>query len=198
LFKDKLMPTQPQQDRASLWFVVRWTVVFALAYTAALLLYSVLAMLAVRTPTLLAEVSVLGLSLSVSVTLALGQGLVLRPYLRRLKLWMFLTVLGVVGGILAMLVVRALLPGDAVPTNVLTGPLVGVLQWLLLRREVKAAGWWIVANTIAWPLSLIPIMDTNLGLPITGALTGLVLMWLLNHPKQQMATHKRSSKGSAS
>jgi hypothetical protein len=198
LFKDKVMPTQPQQDRASFWFVVRWTVVFAFAYIAALLLYSVLAMLAVRTPTMLAEVSVLGLSLLLSVTLALGQGLVLRPYLRRLKLWMLLTVLGVVGGILAVLVVRALLSGDSVPANVLTGPLVGVLQWLLLRHEVKAAGWWIVANTIAWPLSLIPIMGTNLGLPVTGALTGLVLMWLLNHPKQQMTTNKRVSKGSTS
>lgn len=192
------MPTQPQQDRVSFWFVVRWTVVFAFAYIAALLLYSVLAMLAVRTPTMLAEVSVLGLSLLLSVTLALGQGLVLRPYLRRLKLWMLLTVLGVVGGILAVLVVRALLSGDSVPANVLTGPLVGVLQWLLLRHEVKAAGWWIVANTIAWPLSLIPIMGTNLGLPVTGALTGLVLMWLLNHPKQQMTTNKRVSKGSTS
>ncbi|MFH1684170.1 MAG: hypothetical protein ABIA67_04735, partial [Candidatus Margulisiibacteriota bacterium] len=31
---------------------------------------------------------------------------------------------------------------------------IGTAQWLVLRKHVKKAGWWILANAIAWPLGV--------------------------------------------
>jgi hypothetical protein len=31
---------------------------------------------------------------------------------------------------------------------------IGFAQWLVLRRHVKNAWWWILANTVAWPLGV--------------------------------------------
>ena len=32
----------------------------------------------------------------------------------------------------------------------LFGPVLGVLQWLVLRRQVARAGWWVLATTVGW------------------------------------------------
>lgn len=62
------------------------------------------------------------------------------------------------------------------------GPLIGVVvgftQWLLLRKEVDWAGWWIIISTLAWTtgLTIMPGMLTSGALP--GALTGLALVIL--------------------
>lgn len=66
------------------------------------------------------------------------------------------------------------------------GASIGVLQWLLLRREVVAAGWWVLASALGWAVAyLAPWAGPNalrgattLGL-VTGSLTGIVLVWLL-------------------
>jgi hypothetical protein len=66
--------------------------------------------------------------------------------------------------------------------EVLDGPVlggvVGVVQWLLLRKELDWAGWWIIISVIAWTtgLTLIPGLLTSGALP--GALTGLTLVIL--------------------
>jgi hypothetical protein len=68
--------------------------------------------------------------------------------------------------------------------GLLVGVSVGTAQWLILRREVQWAGWWIVINIIAWTtgLAFLP------GLISTGAMVGLItataLALLLNVPKQ--------------
>ena len=33
---------------------------------------------------------------------------------------------------------------------VMTGAAVGVMQWLVLRREVSGAGWWVLASIVGW------------------------------------------------
>jgi hypothetical protein len=192
------MPAQSNTDRASLWFVVRWTVAFAVAYIITLLLYSVVALLTVQSPTLLNWVTALGLPLLMGLTLALGLGWVMRRYLRRIKLWMLLTGVGVAAGMLAAIAIRAYSPVEAVPASILTGLIVGVLQWPALRHEVTAAGWWILANAIAWPISLIPIAGTVTGVPVTGVITGMVMMWLLNHPKQRLGNEQTDGRASHS
>ena len=77
---------------------------------------------------------------------------------------------------------------------------IGVPQWLVLRRHLRHAGWWVLANALAWSLGLaVPFVALALvpdaapfwvwaatgivsgllmGL-VVGALTGLALLWLM-------------------
>jgi len=81
------------------------------------------------------------------------------------------------------------------------GTAVGLMQWLVLRRQVSWAGWWILANIIAWSLALgigvgsvalstlvidddlMALMVLLVGVPVVaavpGAITGIVLVRLL-------------------
>jgi hypothetical protein len=62
----------------------------------------------------------------------------------------------------------------------LYGTLAGVLQWLVLQREVTRAGWWVLASTVGWVVS-IPVGDITgpPGWAFYGAITGTLLVWLL-------------------
>ncbi len=63
----------------------------------------------------------------------------------------------------------------------LFGTVVGVLQWLVLRRQVARAGWWVLASTVGWVVGG-PVGGfvgwAALG-AVYGAITGSVLVWLL-------------------
>ena len=78
----------------------------------------------------------------------------------------------------------------------LGGAVTGILQWLVLRGKVSRAGWWVLASTVGWGLSMtvsraIPWGVTDgicilLGLVVSGAVlgavTGAALVWLLRQP----------------
>jgi ABC-type tungstate transport system substrate-binding protein len=101
------------------------------------------------------------------VTGALQYGL-LRQYLPRMGWWVFATVAGWFLGVLLIA-----LPGwlgwiDAPLNNLdliflLMGSAIGISQWLLLRRRLAQADWWIAANVAGWGLlgSITP--DNSLG-----------------------------------
>ena len=72
----------------------------------------------------------------------------------------------------------------------------GILQWLILRRKVPRAGWWLLANllgslvgTISFPIAVTISETGNWGLALMafglvfgagiGAITGAGLVWLL-------------------
>ena len=61
------------------------------------------------------------------------------------------------------------------------GTVVGVLQWVVLRRQIPRAGWWVLASTAGWVVGM-PLGDIvgppGLGAAY-GAMTGTVLVWLL-------------------
>jgi hypothetical protein len=79
-------------------------------------------------------------------------------------------------------------PGAAV---LIGGALAGTMQWLVLRRWVANAGWWIPASSIAWVavtwtyFTLTRGNDVRLFLSaaasgaLSGAIMGLTLVWLL-------------------
>ena len=79
------------------------------------------------------------------------------------------------------------------------GVVSGILQWLILRRKVLRAGWWLLANLLGslvgaiGPFAAVAIGESgNWGLAIlvfgmgfgaiSGAITGAVLVWLLRQP----------------
>lgn len=69
------------------------------------------------------------------------------------------------------------------------GGTTGIAQWLLLRKEVDWAGWWIVVSILAWTtgLAVLPGMLTSGALP--GAMTGLALVILFRFSQQ--ITHNK-------
>jgi hypothetical protein len=82
----------------------------------------------------------------------------------------------------------------------------GLLQWLVLRRQVEQAGWWVlasavmffVANGLAFLVMVVVARALGWGLPsaqawglsgalaglLSGAITGAVLVRLLRQPHQ--------------
>ncbi len=81
------------------------------------------------------------------------------------------------------------------------GSILGVPQWLVLRRHLPKAGWWVLANALAWMVGMvvvfgginfIPSGGSTITIPLmlllflfvagaaVGAVHGLVLIWLLH------------------
>jgi hypothetical protein len=80
------------------------------------------------------------------------------------------------------------------------GAILGVPQWLVLRRYIPKAGWWVLANALAWMLGMVVVFIGTSFIPAgaialqvalllllfivaagatVGAVHGLVLIWLL-------------------
>jgi hypothetical protein len=142
--------------------------------------------------------------------------LVLRRFLPGLtrRTWVVATILGagvawVVGMTLGTLVSdligaeasqAALLFAGAL--GFLVGALLGLFQWLVLRRYLQDAGWWVLANAVAWMAGMAvifaalgivdettPVATTAAVWAVSGllagvfvaAIHGLVLIGLLRH-----------------
>jgi hypothetical protein len=68
----------------------------------------------------------------------------------------------------------------------LIGFTVGLAQWLVLRKVLVQAGWWIMANVIGWALGTLAIVVQQFGLItfyttfglVSGVITGLCLVQL--------------------
>lgn len=81
----------------------------------------------------------------------------LRRYLPRMGGWILATIGGWFLGIL-LIVLPGWLNWMDVGVNLdssllLMGLAIGTMQWLILRRRLPQAGWWIVANTAGWAVS---------------------------------------------
>ena len=77
----------------------------------------------------------------------------------------------------------------------LGGAVAGILQWLVLRGKVSRAGWWVLASTVGWGLSIAVLRALEWGVTddcelvpqvvsgvVLGAITGAALVWLLLQP----------------
>lgn len=84
------------------------------------------------------------------------------------------------------------------------GPVLGIPQWVALRRYVRKASWWVLANAVAWALGmmvvfigvhvvlqdgfhpgmLVLLLLFLLGAGgVVGAVHGLALVWLVQSPR---------------
>jgi hypothetical protein len=71
----------------------------------------------------------------------------------------------------------------AAASGIVLGALFGFFQWLVLRRNVLKASWWILANAVAWMVGMVfiylgaslPTADTAMAtVALIGAVSGLL------------------------
>jgi hypothetical protein len=181
---------------------------------------------------LVLAVMVLGGTLVEGVTVGISQWLVLRHYIQKIGwiAWAGATALGAgIAWTLGMIPSLLINFGDTASANVgdasaagpngfvlyglaaalglVLGPMLGIPQWLVLRRYVPRAGWWVGANSVAWAVGMGVIFvgidaliseESTTNAPLltlsvlallalvgasVGAVHGLVLVWLLNKRK---------------
>lgn len=111
------------------------------------------------------------------------------------------TIMGLVettGGTVTAEPPALLMYGMAAAMGLLLGPVLGIPQWFVLRRYIPKAGWWIVANALAWAIGM-PIIFMGIDMLVAmgpsvvgvavlrtllltgaavGAVHGLFIVWL--------------------
>jgi hypothetical protein len=125
------------------------------------------------------------------LTGALQYGL-LSHYLARMGWWVFATVAGWFLGVF-LIALPVWLGWTDGPLNNLDliffvmGSAIGIIQWLLLRRRLALAGWWIAASALGWGLLGLITPGNSLnqyGLFALGVLpacsTAAMLAWLMS------------------
>jgi hypothetical protein len=99
----------------------------------------------------------------------------------------------------------------AAAMGLVLGPILALMQWVVLRRHVRRTGLWIVANAVAWALAMpvifigagaigeqgvslgtvaIALSIITLAGGIVGAVHGLALLQLLNRPREDSVQNK--------
>jgi hypothetical protein len=106
--------------------------------------------------------------------------------------WVLATIAGVVIGILSILTFVSSLALTGTSTvlvgiigGVALGGGVGIAQWLVLRRYVRSAIWWIVVSWLGWMTSLsvgagiVDLVGVLGSLLVVGVVSGVATGWLL-------------------
>ena len=169
--------TTQVDNKPGLIFVVKWIAAFVIASIVSSLLMLAI-MFVAQYIQISALLAVLLMALVMGAALGAGQGFIMMPYLDRSELWIGLTALGYAIGF----IVPSLLKLDPLLRYVSIGLALGLLQWLILRQHVEASGWWIAVNLACWLVAGLFDQGALLYSPVSG----LVMMWLLNHPKQSV------------
>jgi hypothetical protein len=106
--------------------------------------------------------------------------------------WVVATALAWIEGATLLLLA---VPAELRPwlAGLIIGPIVGLAQWLILRREVHWAGWWIVISTIAWITGLLLVPGALSTGSLAGAITGLALMLLFRAPRPDKSTREETT-----
>jgi hypothetical protein len=135
--------------------------------------------------------STVGLGATIGLILGSIQSLVLHGQLKGPGWWVLANVIGWAAGFsVGVWLGQQLGLTEATfgfVIGLVTGAFLGVSQWIVLRRQVPDAGWWIPACIFAWAASLLYYQPgvTWLGVlygTLSGIVTGTVLLWLLYRP----------------
>jgi hypothetical protein len=133
-----------------------------------------------------------GLALLASgILIAILQWLVLQGRLHNPLRWVLATSLGWAAGYL--LTVLAIPAGLEFLDGLVLGLAAGIAGWLVLRGELRWAGWWIPFSVIGWTTGLTLLPGFTLTGTLAGALTGLALEILLRNPKPGASRTLKSS-----
>ncbi len=97
---------------------------------------------------------------------------------RHLTLWLSWVLATAAGGAAIGTVVVLTGSNEIFWYLLLTGFAIGVAQWLVLRRYLQGAGWWILASGFAWVGSLLVIsMASGILNPIVEFIASLIGRW---------------------
>ncbi len=111
------------------------------------------------------------------------QWLVLQGRMTRPWRWMLATS---IGWTLGYFVTLFLIPSaPEVLTGVTLGLATGIAQWIILRKELRWTGWWIIFSMMGWVSGLNLLPGFFLTGTMAGSLTGLCLEILLRTPKSK-------------
>ncbi len=138
---------------------------------------------------------------AVGISLAIMQWLTLRRHLSQAGWWVLATLVGWFLGVAFVMTGVGVVIGDwleyGLVGNVITfgiiGLALGITQWLILRRQVLQAGWWILASLAGWVVLALAVgkaITNKAELAEVGAIpaviTGFVLVWLLRQPVSEV------------
>lgn len=113
---------------------------------------------------------------AIGAVLGASQSLVLRHHIRQTASWVWATAIGMaIGNALSYVAsgmayritygsrpapFPAVDPSGAIAVMAIkaavVGIAVGMVQWLVLRRKVRVAGWWVLASVLGWSVGMIP------------------------------------------
>jgi hypothetical protein len=118
--------------------------------------------------------------LAAGFAISLLQGFVLQRRIHHVQRWV---VAGTIGWAIGWLMVLFVIPdGLEIIDGLIVGLAMGIAGWLVLRQQVRWAGWWIMISVVGWTtgLALLPgFLSTG---SMAGALTGIALEFLLRNP----------------
>ena len=123
----------------------------------------------------------------------IAEWLILRRQVHKVGWWVVASILGfMIGFPLTKTLLGELSSGLVVAgvEGAVVGAIVGALQWLVLRGRVAHAGWWVLASTLAWMLSVVlgelgglaagvDFVADLLRVILGAALSGAGMVWLL-------------------
>ncbi len=124
----------------------------------------------------------------IGVALGIFQWLVLQHRIRDAWWWIIATTLGWLSG--SMLILAVLPEGMDFTAGVIIGVTTGIAQWLILRRELHLAGWWIVISIVGWTTGMALLPGIFLTGVMAGTVTGIAIELLLRYPKKVNATEE--------
>lgn len=195
-------------------WVLRWVVLTTVAIPAALLLMAPISAILLSISNLGGDAGLItnydngilkpiGFFLGFSLTLATLQWLLLRNYLPRARLWFLATGAGLlIGGMLAGVGAAILSDVEVAPSwgmamfLLLIGCVVGVAQWLVLRRILPNA-FWIVVIDVAGACSLLlagrsftNLLELLIIPLLPGVITGVGFWYLLRQSQPEVEREK--------
>jgi len=149
-----------QLTRAEWGFVLRWVLATTIGWVVGFAICE-----AVVKPIVDALTNFRSDGAVIGIAIGIGQWLALNRRINRTRWWILASVIGFgVGKSVADPVAQAVpgLLGSAFG-GLAIGLFLGVTQWLVLRRHVPKARWWILANAVAWSAgwSIIASVDTE-------------------------------------
>ncbi|MBN2007584.1 MAG: hypothetical protein JXA21_29835, partial [Anaerolineae bacterium] len=139
----------------------------------------------------------LSAAIVVALTVSAMQWFVIGSRHRALRWWIPLSVIGAGLGIWMREYIFPVIPNSATGmiTIALYGAVVGLAQWLALRRWCKHAGWWILASALSqalmilvtqwlWDKVRIEFVAQGVGGAAGALITGLAFLWLARQPQE--------------
>jgi hypothetical protein len=201
------------RKQVGLGFWLQWVVASTLAFSLNATAIRVMGRALDETGSFSIGIALYGLTLAVVAFLPGSlQWVILHRWVPRAGWWVLLSGLGSFLGFLAiglgMNLAIGVAGGEAGSAYVMfpgfgvafafAGALAGTIQWIILRRWVPRAGWWVLISSVSWAAAglayVLLTRGNDVGIPIGGAvsgalsggITGLGVVWLLrarpDHP----------------